>query len=447
MNIALLLVLCVLAHTAAGATPPRPSPSPVLRRPQRLQPPLPPPPPPPRPRPPHPPPRPPQPLQPLAEAGWLLWVRHLHALTRFGSPPVGPDSTPIHKLLPATFWYSLLATDDVPGSLRATDAADIWANTLMAYDPLWLRPQRSLLSDTFIGLLAPAKAAKLVPAAALSALARATNRNSNYADPGYTVMVRVNPNNEFVPITSPAWAFSSSAFANETQRAKARMADPQAWATTFTLTAAQLARNRRVDWSHYTLDGAASLSPPPGVLPSDPLAWPAQHLLDLTASDVGITTRIDLAPALASLTVQSKGFFYGVLRPAPAWWSASWAGPFPGTAAARNTARQYFAAPAGTCVTTPWTVAAMYSPRVVAALQPAAYADFKARWNNVTAGGQRRLDVLAWSVLKGDANTGSVALDDATSSIIVTPKPDRWYRVAQVQTVVAPSVFLGSLQR
>lgn len=153
---------------------------------------------------------------------------------------------------------------------------------------------------------------------------------------------------------------------------------------------------------------------------------------------------------------------------------------------------------------------------------------------NVTAGGQRRLDVLAWSVLKGDANTGSVALDDATSrwlqragrawlragrgaemgttggssapgsgaevhagavaggramlppcdegsrrgwvawhlgtpelgtmrstdqlvppccppsparSIIVTPKPDRWYRVAQVQTVVAPSVFLGSLQR
>lgn len=248
MNIALLLVLCVLAHTAAGAsapslaavlspasstprvhpknyfpvagaTPPRPSPSPVLRRPQRLQPPLPPPPPPPRPRPPHPPPRPPQPLQPLAEAGWLLWVRHLHALTRFGSPPVGPDSTPIHKLLPATFWYSLLATDDVPGSLRATDAvraagggrrrrglpaspcpaaggrtaassapclalqarhkesllllpgpapvqADIWANTLMAYDPLWLRPQRSLLSDTFIGLLAPAKAAKLVPAGA-----------------------------------------------------------------------------------------------------------------------------------------------------------------------------------------------------------------------------------------------------------------------------------------
>lgn len=64
-------------------------------------------------------------------------------------------------------------------------------------------------------------------------------------------------------------------------------------------------------WSLYTLDGAASLSPPPGVLPTDPLAWPAQHLLDLTASDVGITTRYDLAPALASLTVQSKGFFYG----------------------------------------------------------------------------------------------------------------------------------------
>ncbi len=68
-------------------------------------------------------------------------------------------------------------------------------------------------------------------------------------------------------------------------------------------------------WSLYTLDGAASLSPPPGVLPSDPLAWPAQHLLDLTASDVGITTRYDLAPALASLTVQSKGFFYGAFCP------------------------------------------------------------------------------------------------------------------------------------
>lgn len=68
---------------------------------------------------------------------------------------------------------------------------------------------------------------------------------------------------------------------------------------------------RLCSWSRYTLDGAASLSPPPGVPPSDPLAWPAQHLLDLTASDVGITTRYDLAPALASLTVQSKGFFYG----------------------------------------------------------------------------------------------------------------------------------------
>ncbi|KAL4438532.1 hypothetical protein ABPG77_000180 [Micractinium sp. CCAP 211/92] len=459
MKIALPLALCALAYAAAGATTLRPSPSPALRRPQQLHPPLPPPPPPrprpphppprpppPRPRPPHPPPRPPQPLQSLAEAGWLLWVRHLHALTRFRSPPVGPGRTSIHKLLPATFWYGLLAKDDVAGSLRSIDAADIWANTLQAYDPLWLRPQRALLSDTLRLLRGQAAAAKLVPPAALSVLARATNRD--FADPGWNVMVNVNPNNEFVPILSPAWAFDSATFTSETQQAKARMADPQAWATTLTLTAAQLVRNRRVDWSLYTLDGAASLSPPPGVLPTDPLAWPAQHLLDLTASDVGITTRYDLAPALASLTVQSKGFFYGVLRPGPAWWSAAWAGPFPNTtAAARKAAQQYFAAPSGDCVTTPWSVAAMYSPRLLAVLQPAAYADFKARWNNVTTGGQRRLDVLAWSVLKDDASTGSVALDDATSSITVTPAPGRWYRVAQVQTVVSPSVFLGSLQR
>lgn len=77
----------------------------------------------------------------------------------------------------------------------------------------------------------------------------------------------------------------------------------------------------------------------------------------------------------------------GVLRPGPAWWSAAWAGPFPNTtAAARKAAQQYFAAPSGDCVTTPWSVAAMYSPRLLAVLQPAAYADFKARWN-VSVGG------------------------------------------------------------
>lgn len=110
--------------TVAGALAPRPTPSPFLRRLDLLQPPLSPP-PPPRPWPPRPPPRPPQPLQPLAEAGWLLWVRHLHALTRFGSPPVTPGSTPIRKLLPATFWYGLLAQDDVDTkrAVSATDAA------------------------------------------------------------------------------------------------------------------------------------------------------------------------------------------------------------------------------------------------------------------------------------------------------------------------------------
>ncbi len=41
--------------------------------------------------------------------------------------------------------------------------ADVWANTLQAYDPLWLRPQRALLSDTLRLLRGQAAAAKLVP--------------------------------------------------------------------------------------------------------------------------------------------------------------------------------------------------------------------------------------------------------------------------------------------
>ncbi len=57
---------------------------------------------------------------------------------------------------------------------------------------------------------------------------------------------------------------------------------------------------------------------------------------------------------------------------------------------------------------------------------------------NVTTGGQRRLDVLAWSVLKDDASTGSVALDDATS---------RWVALPASRGFVAPAVCVRQAHR
>lgn len=59
------------------------------------------------------------------------------------------------------------AADNLLRYLASPLQADIWANTLMAYDQLWLRPQRTLLSDTLIRLQQPAAAAKLVPAGAV----------------------------------------------------------------------------------------------------------------------------------------------------------------------------------------------------------------------------------------------------------------------------------------
>ena len=41
--------------------------------------------------------------------------------------------------------------------------ADIWANTLVQYDPLWLRPQRALLSDMLSDMQQSAQAAALAP--------------------------------------------------------------------------------------------------------------------------------------------------------------------------------------------------------------------------------------------------------------------------------------------
>lgn len=109
--------LLLLQFPCAGAA--RPSPRPPQNRRPLLPPPA--PQPPPRARHPRPPPSPPQAPASLAEAGWLLWVRHLHRRIQFGTPPVWEGSTQVAKLLPKSYWYSLLARDDVPAGAAAAD--------------------------------------------------------------------------------------------------------------------------------------------------------------------------------------------------------------------------------------------------------------------------------------------------------------------------------------
>ena len=76
-------------------------------------------------------------------------------------------------------------------------------------------------------------------------------------------------------------------------------------------------------------------------------------------------------------------------------------------------------------------------------LTPAAYASFKSQWTSDTVSvGKNRLNFMAWTVTSGIANGGSLEFDDSTYSVTATPpSAANWHRVAQVQAVVAPSVF------
>lgn len=330
----------------------------------------------------------------------------------------------------------------MPGGTAGANAADVWSNSVLTYDSLWLRPDAALLSDSLSLLHMDAESAGMVPAGALSALGRATSRSG--PDPGYTAAVSYNPNNEFVPGFMPAWAFDGTAFAGATQQAKALESKGTRWAASFTFNASSLAST--VSWAPYTLDGSPTLRLPPGMQPTDPLAWPGRHFLDVSASDLGRSHRVDLVPGVTTFRCDARGFFFGPLGPTAKWFNASaWAGPFPATPAATSRANQYFAARSGFLPTVPQAVAAMYSPTVRFWLRPQAYADLKIWWQNVTTGGTRRLDVLAWSVKKGDATTGNISFSDTARRVTITPPGGRWYRVAQVQAAVAPTVFLAGL--
>ncbi|PSC74472.1 KRAB-A domain-containing 2-like [Micractinium conductrix] len=392
-----------------------------------------------------PPPRASPPPATLAEAGWHLWVARLHELTCFARGPSGGTAARVAKLLPQSFWHSQLVRDSVPAAARPADVADTWCNSQVGWDPLWLRPLPGLLSDTLYVLREEAAAAKLVKAAPLAALAAAVDRSRGSV--GANKWVRQNPNNEFLPAWMPAWAFAGRAYNTATQQALARNATD--WTTLFEVTGAKLAGWRgAVNWGRYTLDGSAALVPPAGTPPDDPLAWPARHFADLQASDLGLTTRIDLTPGLSALTLSAKGFFWGQVCFPGAWFNPAWGGPFPRTTAATAVARRQFAGPSGVVATLPRRVAAAFSPRVHLTLTPQAYAAFKSRWNNVTVGGVRRLNVLAWSIRKEDASSGRVTLEDATNSVVPKELSNRLLRQFHLdKTIDGKEVLLRSVSR
>lgn len=80
------------------------------------------------------------------------------------------------------------------------------------------------------------------------------------------------------------------------------------------LLAPALAPAPACSWAPYTLDGSPTLRLPPGMQPTDPLAWPGRHFLDVSASDLGRSHRVDLVPGVTTFRCDARGFFFGALR-------------------------------------------------------------------------------------------------------------------------------------
>ena len=147
---------------------------------------------------------------------------------------------------------------------------------------------------------------------------------------------------------------------------------------------------------------------------------------------------------------------------------------------------QLLAAVTGELATLPSAVVALFSPSIEVQLTPGAYAAFKSNWlvggqrptatcalgawarlpgesgaghspqpsvttfhacvQGASVGGVRRLDVIAWSINKGDSSTGTVVLNDSSWRVTAEPPEGTWHRVAQVQHAVAPAAFRSGLK-
>ncbi|PSC74162.1 MAC Perforin domain containing [Micractinium conductrix] len=387
----------------------------------------------------------------ITEVAWHLWTQYLHTKAGFVASVAGPTRTSISKLMPQTFFYNREIEEQVPGDADPVNTADWWSNVNLRYDPLWLYPWRSLLSDNLIDFQEDARRTRLYTNAVLDPLLRATKGEK--IDAGFREKITQNPNNpwvvDFLLGYMPSWQFDPDAFTEAFWKAVDN-ADANLWACDWSVTKSQLTANLgKVSWDKYTLEGSANMGPQQGLPWEDFQATPQWNFLDLVL--VGI--RKDLMPGFESLQFQARGFYYGPIGPKPTsrggWFNfGAFSAPLPSSAtrSQRETAANYFAARWGRMPTVPTHLAAVVDPLITIRLTQPYFNMFINYWQNGTADMTRQLCTLAWCVKRKFVSDfePEVFWDVDTRTVYVQPQPlGQWYRLAQTQKVVNVPVFFG----